>query len=401
MIPVFLDLIYISFPILCYFIYVVYNKVKYEREKIIFLDLALLSSYYICTKFGNLNHTNVFLIYIPILISVYKKRNISTFFLTVFTINFLYNIYNINLVYIILEFLIIYVVCSFGKIKTDTVFTFINIIFNLFITFVLKADVVDNYQMILALKLILIPLIYKLSLVYYIKTENIINMYNSLANITKEKKLYESLFKITHEIKNPLAVCKGYLDMFDPNDSKKVRRYVGIINQEIDRTLLLLRDFSDVSKLNIEKDSIDIVMLLEDVCDEAKMILNNNISFSYVLPKKEIYMNGDYNRLKQVFINVIKNAKESIKEKGKVRLEAKLDKNKIYISVKDTGIGMDKETKKNIGKAFYTTKKNGTGLGVCFSKDIIDKHGGTIEYFSKENVGTTVKIRLNINKASN
>lgn len=237
-------------------------------------------------------------------------------------------------------------------------------------------------------------------ILFYNKIETIVKMYSSLEEITKEKKLYESLFKITHEIKNPLAVCKGYLDMFDINNPAKANRYVSIINQEIDRTLLLLKDFSNVSKLNIDKIIMDVNMLLEDVCDESRMILKNNIKFKYKNHDEEVYINGDYNRLKQVLLNVIKNAKESIKEKGIVELNTKIVKNKFIITVKDNGIGMDKETIKNIGTAFYTTKKNGTGLGVCFSKEIIEKHGGTIEYFSKKGKGTTVRITLIINKTS-
>ena len=61
---------------------------------------------------------------------------------------------------------------------------------------------------------------------------------------------------------------------------------------------------------------------------------------------------------------------------------------------------MDKETSNKIGTAFYTTKKNGTGLGVCLSREIIERHNGSIAYFSKLKKGTTVKIMIPLNKAS-
>lgn len=223
-------------------------------------------------------------------------------------------------------------------------------------------------------------------------------MFYSLNELTKEKKLYESLFKITHEIKNPIAVCKGYLDMFNISDEKKANKYINIINQEIDRTLLLLNDFSNVSKMKVDKSLIDINMLIEDVCDETALMFDDKIKFKYSISDDEIYINGDYNRLKQVFINVIKNAKESIKDKGCVFLDTKIKKDKYYIYVKDSGIGMDKQTLENIGTAFYTTKKDGTGLGVCLSKEIINKHNGSIQYFSNKKKGTTVQICLPILK---
>ena len=73
--------------------------------------------------------------------------------------------------------------------------------------------------------------------------ENTIDLNVSLKELEKEKELRKSLFKITHEIKNPIAVCKGYLDMFDYNNKEHSERYIPIIKQEIDRTLTLMNDF--------------------------------------------------------------------------------------------------------------------------------------------------------------
>ena len=149
-------------------------------------------------------------------------------------------------------------------------------------------------------------------------------------------------------------------------------------------------------KINIEKNLIDINLLLEDVCEEVSIAFNTNVEFTWVLPKDELMIYADYNRLKQVFINIIKNAKESIAGKGKVVLNAKISKDNYIITVTDNGIGMDEETSKNIGTPFYTTKKNGTGLGVCLSKEIIERHKGLIKYSSKKNKGTIVNITLPI-----
>ena len=79
-------------------------------------------------------------------------------------------------------------------------------------------------------------------------------------------------------------------------------------------------------------------------------------------------------------------------------INTKVLKEKIKIEFKDTGKGMSKEELEKISEPFFTTKKNGTGLGVYLSKEIIKSHGGNIEYKSKENVGTTVIITLPIKK---
>ena len=153
------------------------------------------------------------------------------------------------------------------------------------------------------------------------------------------------------------------------------------------------------SKLDVNKNTMDINMLLCDVCEESK-IMFKKIKFKFKIGKGEVFIDGDYNRLKQVFINIIKNARESIKKEGMVSLWTKVDKQNIIINIKDNGSGISKENINNVGKAFFTTKKNGTGLGVCFSKEIIEKHNGSIKYISKNERGTHVIIKIPLKKAS-
>lgn len=396
---VLLSLVYLVFPLLVYYIYMFYSKATYEKERLIFLDLALFTSFYLCSKFGNLSVMSAFLINIPLLISFYKKRIIPSIILSIGVSSVLSNLYDINIVIYISNYLVILVFSFLTKFKTANIFVLLKIIYDILIIMffsnsIINFSMIDNFIIIRVIMYFLFNYI----ILFYSKIETIVKMYHSLEEITKEKTMYESLFKITHEIKNPLAVCKGYLDMFDIKDPGKANKYIGIIDQEIDRTLVLLKDFSDVSKINIEKNEMDITMLMEDVCDEAKIIFKNNMVFNCNIDNKEVYINGDYNRLKQVLVNVIKNAKEAIAESGEVLLEAKKIKNNYIITVKDNGVGMDKETIKKIGTPFYTTKKSGTGLGVCFSREIVERHNGVMSYFSKEEKGTTVKIILPINK---
>ena len=335
---VFLNVIYLLFPLSCYFIYLVYSKATFEKEKMIFFDLALFSSFYLCSRFGKIPLISCFLINIPLLLSMYKRRTITSVILSIGIALFLSKIYDVNLFLFLIQYTIIIIMCNFSKLKIINVFVLCKTIFGILISIFLPNDII-NVKVLGYLFIILIAMYFTFEFIitFYDKMETIVKMYNSLKVITKEKKLYESLFKITHEIKNPLAVCKGYLEMFDINDPSKANKYVSIIDQEIDRTLLLLKDFSNVSKLKIEKNLMDINLLLEDVCDEANIILKDNIKFTYKVPNEEIYINGDYNRLKQVFLNVIKNAKEAIKENGLIELGVKKNKGKYIITIKDNG----------------------------------------------------------------
>ena len=398
---VLLNLIYLFFPLFCYFIYLVYSKVVDEKEKLIFLDLALFSSYYFCARFGNLPLITSFLINVPILLALYKKRMFPAITLSVAAALFLSDAYQTSTYAFLLQYFVIIILSLFSKVKVKNIFTICKVLFGVVIAFLMPNDIINVSMLGYGILLwVIMYLVFCMVILFYDKVETIVKMYSSLEEITKEKKMYESLFKITHEIKNPLAVCKGYLDMFDVNNPAKANKYAGIINQEIDRTLLLLKDFSNVSKLKVEKSEMDVCLLLEDVCDEAELILKSNIDFKCDINGEEVLITGDYNRLKQVLINVIKNAKEAINSSGTIELNGKKVRDKYVITVKDDGVGMDKETAKKIGTAFYTTKKNGTGLGVCFSKEIIEKHNGTMQYFSKYKNGTMVKITLPINKAS-
>ncbi len=396
---VFLDLVYLFFPISIYFLYLVYSKATYEKEKTIFLDLALFTSYYLCSKFATETSVSVLLIGVALIIAIHKKRIISSTLL-IFGISFFFSkVYDVNVSISLFSYALIFALGFLTRFKISDIYVLVRILFDLIIMIFTPNEyfTFDNFIFFL-ISWMLMYVVYYFIIWLYTKVETVVKMYRSFDEIMKEKTLYESLFKITHEIKNPLAVCKGYLDMFDIKNASRANKYIGIINQEIDRTLVLLQDFSNASKLKIEKNETDITMLMEDVCDESRMVLKGNIKFEYYLDDKEIYINGDYNRLKQVFINVIKNAKEAIKERGIVKLEARKVKENYVVTIKDNGGGMDKETIDKIGTPFYTTKKCGTGLGVCFSKEIIEKHGGVMEYKSRKNHGTTVKITLPILK---
>ena len=388
----FLNFSFLLFPISCYFLYLVYSKVVNKKENNLFLDLALITGFYLTQKYNVSLHNSILIINIILLIGFHEKRYLLCLLLSFLIPVSLSTVFNINVVYLIIFYLFIFIVTYFSKIPNILVFMISSLIF-IFISMFFK-----NINILLLITMLLVLLLtYLLIIKIYDNIKNIVNMHNEHYKILKEKMLYQSLFKITHEIKNPLAVCKGYLDMFDINDNKKSIKYISIINEEINRTLMLLNDFSNFSKLKITKEIIDIELLLEDVCDEMKMLFNNKIKFKIDLTGKEVYIYADYDRLKQVLINIFKNAVESCNNDAKITVTSKIKGENYYIKITDNGIGMDSDTLKNIGKPFYTTKKNGTGLGVCLSKEIINAHGGSIKYYSKKNQGTTLKILLPIN----
>ena len=147
---------------------------------------------------------------------------------------------------------------------------------------------------------------------------------------------------------------------------------------------------------------MDINLLVEEVIDSVSPLAKQNkIIIEESLIDDEVYINGDYNRLKQVLINLVKNSIEAInKDDGKIFISTNLNNNCFYIVIEDNGCGMSEEILSKIEEPFYTTKKNGTGLGISLSKEILEAHNFKIEYKSNENVGTSVTITIPLDLAN-
>ena len=138
-------------------------------------------------------------------------------------------------------------------------------------------------------------------------------------------------------------------------------------------------------------------VLLEDIEETlAPLLKEKEVESSFNIKEEELYTKLDYNRMKQVIVNLIKNSIEAKDDKRKLKIitTVKKLKDKIQIKIEDTGTGISKENLDKIYKVFYTTKEHGTGIGVALSKEIIEQHHGTINYQSQVGKGTKVTILL-------
>jgi len=391
--------ILIVFPILLYFIYAINNKALEKPENNIFFEFTLFSSIYLLLTMGMINDLMLILFNLILALSYHKKRDICSIFISLFNI-FIYYKYIGNYIILITILYIIYYIFYILSKKQIVTSKFLNnliIITNNILFFILC------YKKYLISDLIIVILVFTLSNFLLIKLfDKIIEvsiLYKSIEQLTNDKQIADSLFKITHEIKNPLAVCKGYLDMYDVNNINHSKNYIPIVKEEIERTLILLNDFLSISRVNINLDIMDINMLLNQVFNNYKKIFKeNNIKTSIDIIDDEIYIEGDYNRLFQVFVNIIKNSIEAIDNDGCLSIKMIQDNNFIDIIFEDNGAGIQEEDLEKIKIPFYTTKIKGTGLGVPLSIDIIKKHHGDIKYYSEYGNGTKVVVSLPIYK---
>ncbi len=205
---------------------------------------------------------------------------------------------------------------------------------------------------------------------------------------------------IAHEIRNPLVTIGGFarILMREYADHKKVKQHTEIITQEVSRLEKILANIMDFSKpIETVRTLIQINELLENTCYLMGPYLKSahiqvSKKFDPSIPKIIV----DQTQMKQVFLNLIKNAAESMTQGGKLTVESMTEDEYIKIDFTDTGEGMTPEILQNLFTPFFTTKVDGTGVGLAVSQKIIDDHNGFIKIKSVPKEGTTFSISLPI-----
>lgn len=361
-------------------------KIYEQQEKNIYLELSLYSIIFLLSRLINDPYQEIFL-FVPLVISLIKKNKTTTSIISIFILIMTKNSKIITLIKIIL-YLIIY------KLPTKNKYPLIFILELLLINYKTPSNITNNIILIIGF----IIIIYQINLLLNLQN-SVTNLNEITKELNREKLLRTSISKLTHELKNPIAVCNGYLEMLDLNNKIKTKKYIEIISNEITRSKSIIDEFSNYGKLkSIEKEEIDISFLFEDISSILNPLFKLNKAKLNIKINQEIYINADYNKLKQVLINLLKNTIEAKQEL--LPLEVNINiikrKNNIIINIEDNGIGMSKETLEKVYDIFYTTKPNGTGLGLAFCKEVIELHQGKINITSEENKGTKIVITLPI-----
>lgn len=403
---IFLLCVFLFFPLTCYLLYITHLSNMDLKVKNVVLDISLITSLFLIIRYINNKSIYILLFYnIPLLLAYLKRKNITAIFISIVIVYF-YNYYtSIPLIILILEYSLYFAIYLYvSKYKKNyvnylNIFVAIKLFVISFLIFYIinpTGTITSNIIYLLLTATVFIVFTY-LSLALFEKGEDIINLYGILKESKKDKVLFESLSKLTHELKNPIAVCKGYIEIIDRNGIESAPKYLPIISNEIERSLSVINDFSSLGKLKkLNKEEVDLQVLLEEIITILNPLFKKNNANIYLNIKDDIYVNIDYLRMKQVFVNILKNALEAKKddEQLNVFIEVKKNLNNLKIIIKDNGIGMDKNTLERITEIFYTTKANGNGLGVVLSKEIIEMHKGSINYKSTKGKGTTVTITL-------
>jgi len=210
--------------------------------------------------------------------------------------------------------------------------------------------------------------------------------------------LSEMAADIAHEIRNPLSSIKGASNLL-ANELKnlnqpKIQEYHTIITEEIERLNNILTNFQDLTKpLKIEKDSVSMNEVIQKTVKLVKMGIQNlviRLELSTNLPM----IQADASSLKQVFLNLIKNAAEACGPGGELEIRTASDPPWVKISFSDDGPGIPPELVNRIFEPFFTTKARGMGVGLAICQRIIQAHDGRIEVKNRLPKGTQFNIFL-------
>ncbi|MED0966267.1 HAMP domain-containing sensor histidine kinase [Bacillus paramycoides] len=201
---------------------------------------------------------------------------------------------------------------------------------------------------------------------------------------------------VAHEVRNPLTVVRGFIQLLESTEDVKNKEYMRLVLAELDRAEQIISDYLNLARPQIEKK--------EHICLSAQLIEMTTLMSSFAAMQgvylqveisESLYTIGDKTKLKQAIMNVVKNGIEAIQgNKGYLKVTAVQKDEMIVIKVKDSGVGMTKEQLTRLGQPYYSLKEKGTGLGLMVTFSILQAHNGTLEYKSESGKGTEAIIIL-------
>ncbi|MCF7886636.1 MAG: ATP-binding protein [Candidatus Marinimicrobia bacterium] len=205
---------------------------------------------------------------------------------------------------------------------------------------------------------------------------------------------------VAHKIRNPLNAISMTIQRLGAEfkvkkDQLEYNSLLKILNKEIKNISKIVTQFLKFSKPTcISRSSVNIAQLIERVVELYSMkAAKQNITFHW-LAKDKIIANLDEDKIKQCIINLIENALDAISDSGSINIELKQENRQAVLSIADTGTGIEKENLSKIFNLYFTTKADGTGIGLAQVYRIIAEHEGRIDVTSIPNRGTTFTIYL-------
>lgn len=221
-------------------------------------------------------------------------------------------------------------------------------------------------------------------------------MRTELENMNRLSLIGQMAAGVTHEVRNPMAVVRGYLQILQRKTPEEYEHYYKIVLEELDRAGGIIDDFLSLARTSSgEKENRS----LRSVLDDLWPLLQADANLRGQLIRFEDGKDGEAmpmhaGEIKQLVLNLARNALEAMDEKGELVIFAEQTEESIVLRVTDNGPGIPEETLQQIRQPFFTTKKTGTGLGLALCSGIAERHGGQLSIQSTVGVGTEVRVEF-------
>jgi two-component system, OmpR family, phosphate regulon sensor histidine kinase PhoR len=251
--------------------------------------------------------------------------------------------------------------------------------------------------------------IYHTTIEYHSSVGRIIMMQDITHFKETDRLKTELVATVSHDLKQPLSVMRGYLDLLDMVNEfdERSQGYVGNLNYAFKTMRQLIDDLLDIAKietgLNFEVENVNLIEILSRAYRNSKpMAEKKNITLIVDLPDKLPVISGDAARLEQIFNNLASNAVKYTQENGRVQVYTEIRQDVLRIFIEDNGMGIGPEDQAQIFERFYRVRRpetdsiEGTGLGLAIVKSLIEAHRGKIDLKSALGVGSTFRVTLPI-----
>ncbi|WP_142312732.1 sensor histidine kinase [Bacillus toyonensis] len=296
-----------------------------------------------------------------------------------------------------------FIITAFASTKFNTYNRKVKVAFAMFLTFFLAIFTtvivltlsefeVNNLYIIY---FILLPTTIMLFIVYFNEVlKDAVFMRSKLIKMEKMEIVSQLAASISHEVRNPLTVVKGFTQLLKtPNLSPKSRdEYIEHILEELNRAQEIIDDYLTFAKPAPEK--LDHISIDQELNRAINMILPlcnmNTIHITKDFSKATIV--GNKQHFQQCFLNLIKNSIEAMPNGGTLNISSTISNNKVIIRIEDSGIGMSQEQINRFGEPYFSTKSKGTGLGTMVAVKIIETMHGNLKIQSTVSKGTALTI---------
>lgn len=222
------------------------------------------------------------------------------------------------------------------------------------------------------------------------------SLQEELNKLTQIKTVSEIAASISHEVRNPLTVTRGFTQLLKDGSLTDEQRnqYIKLSLEELDRAERIIGDYLNFAKPSMENKE---VLYLNQEIEYIVQVINpyatmNSISVEVNMEDCQYAILGEKQKLRQSLLNIVKNGIEAIEKKGKITIHLQNSNEEVQLIITDNGKGMSDEQIKNIGTPYFSTKDKGTGLGTMVAFNIIKEMQGEYNIVSQIGKGTTFFI---------